>query len=50
MRSASVIGDQPCPFIAMLQVHPERTDALCAPDDVTATPGIPLEPFLDADA
>ncbi len=39
--------DQPGPFIAMLQVHPDRVDALCQPDDVRASPSIPLEPFLD---
>lgn len=38
---------QPAPFMAMLQVHPDRADALCQPDDVTAQPAIPLEPFLD---
>ncbi|MDH3230667.1 MAG: transglutaminase family protein [Alphaproteobacteria bacterium] len=43
----AIACDQPGPFIAMLQVHPERADALCAPDDVTAAPAIPLEPFLD---
>jgi len=43
----AVTCDHPAPFIAMLQVHPERSDALCLPDDVAATPGIPLEPFLD---
>ena len=43
----AIACDQPGPFIAMLQVHPDRADALCAPDDVTAAPAIPLEPFLD---
>ncbi|MEQ8666675.1 MAG: transglutaminase family protein [Rhodospirillales bacterium] len=43
----TIAFDQPGPFIAMLQVHPDRVDALCAPDDVAATPSIPLEPFLD---
>ncbi len=43
----SISCDQPSPLIAMLQVHPDRADALATPDDVTASPAIPLEPFLD---
>ena len=38
---------QPAPFIAMLQVHSERADSLCAPDEVTATPATPLLSFVD---
>ncbi len=39
--------DQPAPFLALLQVHPDRVDSLCLPDDVAVTPAIPLEPYLD---
>jgi transglutaminase-like putative cysteine protease len=38
---------EPAAVVAMLSVHPDRAADLVAPDFVTVTPALPVEPYLD---